>query len=97
MWKRDSVYVLRVLSGIVGDPREGVMRERRVRNAEMSNSWSISIVVGREGMSLQVAVVMPFAIVTIEVQIVFVTSSLRSFLVIMGRTELRIEREDVVA
>lgn len=95
MWKRDSVYVRRVLSGIAGEPRAGVMSLRRVRKAEMSNSWSGSTVDG-EGVSSQVAVVMPFVIVMMEVQIDFV-SPLKSSLVMIGRIDLRIERDDVVA
>lgn len=95
MWKRDSVYVRRVLSGMLGEPREGVMSSRRARKEEMSKSWSVVMV--EEGASSQSAVVIPLAIVTIAVQIERVMSSLRFKVVMIGRIAFRIAREDVVA
>jgi len=40
VWKRDLVYVFRVLSGIMEEPRAGVMSSRSVRKEVMSKSWS---------------------------------------------------------
>lgn len=96
IWKRDSVYTRRVLSGIRGAPRAGVMSSRRVRKEVMSKSWSeLTLIVG--GGEVQSARVMPLAIVTIEVQIERVTSSLRSTFVTVGSIALRIARDEVVA
>src|SRR3954463_1392290 len=86
----------RVLSGITGEPREGVMSSRRARKEEMSKSWSdFMSVVG--GASSQFAVVIPFAMATMELHIDRRTSSLRSDLVIMGSIAFKIARDEVVA
>ena len=50
-----------------------------------------------EGASSQSAAVIPLAMVTIELQIERVTSSLRFDVVMIGKTAFRIAREDVVA
>lgn len=96
IWKRDSVYILRVLSGMRGAPRAGVISSRRVRKEVMSKSWSeVMLIVG--GREVQSARVMPLAIVTMEVQIERVTSSLRSVFVTVGSIAFRIARDEVVA
>lgn len=96
LWKRDLVYVMRVLSGMDGEPRVGVMRSRSVRKDVMSKSWSarMSIFVGMEEQS---AAVMPLPIATIEVQRVRATSSLRGALVRIGRIDFKMARDEVVA
>ena len=94
--KSDSVYVLRVLSGREGEPRAGVISSRRVRKDAMSKFWS-SLVLIASGISWHSAVVMPFAIVTIELQIDRVTLSSNSSLVMTGRIACMIAREEVVA
>lgn len=98
LWKSDLVYAMRVLSGIEGEPRAGVMRSRSVRKDIMSKSWSADMLIeelgGREEQS---AAVMPLPIVTIEVQRLRVTSSLRGAFVRIGIMDFRMARAEVVA
>ncbi len=96
MWKRDSVYILRVLSGIVGEPRAGVMSSRSLRKAVMSkvSSSLMSTVSGASSVS---ALVIPFPIVTIEVHKDRIASSLKPDLVSTGSIDSKIARADVVA
>ena len=96
MWKRDSVYVLRVLSGIVGAPRAGVISSRSLRKEVMSKDSS-SFMFMVEGASEQSAWVMPLLIVTIEVHNDRITSSLKPSLVSTGSIESKIARAEVVA
>ena len=96
MWKRDSVYALRVLSGIVGEPRDGVMRSRRVRKEAISKSSSVLMSEVSIAL-LQSAMVIPLLIVTIADQIERVASSFKFSPVTTGRMALRMARLDVVA
>ena len=96
MWKRDSVYILRVLSGIVGEPRAGVISSRSLRKAVMSKASS-SLMLTVSGASLLSAFVMPFPIVTIEVHKDRMASSLNPALVRIGSIDSRIASADVVA
>ena len=95
--KRDSAYARRVLSGILEEPRAGVMSSRSSRKADMSNSWSVVMLTVSGTSSQEEAVVIPLPIVTIEDQIACVIFSLSSFWTMKGRIDLRIERDDVVA
>lgn len=86
----------RVLSGMMGEPRAGVMRVRRVRKEEMSKAWSeVMLIVG--GALVQSAVVMALAIVTIDVHIERTISSLRAALVRTGKIAFKISSDDEVA
>ena len=96
MWKRDSVYILLVLSGIIDAPRAGVMSSRSVRKDLISNSWS-SLMLTVSGTSLQSALVIPLAIITIDVQRDRITPSLRSAFVMIGNIDVKIARAEVVA
>ena len=96
MWKRDSVYVLRVLSGIVGAPRAGVMSLRRARKEVMSKDSSSAMFIV-EGALEQSACVMLLPIVTIDVHNERITSSLKPSLVSTGSIESKIARAEVVA
>lgn len=96
VWNRDSVYVRRILSGITDEPRAGVIISRRVKKEAMSKYWS-DLMLTEVGASVQSAVVIPFAIVTIEVQIGRMTSSDNDDFVILGSIAWRIASDEVVA
>jgi hypothetical protein len=81
---------------MLGEPRAGVMRVRRVRKESMSKSWSefISIeVVASDGSALVIA----FEMETMDIQIAFVVSSFKLFSVMIGNIDRRIARVEVVA
>ena len=96
MWKRDSVYILLVLSEIVDEPRAGVMSSRSLRKAVMSKASS-SLMLTVSGTSSQSAEVMPLPIVTIDVHKDRIASSLKPDLVSIGSIDSKIARADVVA
>ena len=96
MWKSDSVYILRVLSGIVGEPSAGVMSWRSLRKEVISKASS-SLMLTVSGTSPQSAFVMPFPMMTIELHNDRIISSLKPNLVSIGSIDSKIARAEVVA